>query len=1064
MNCKIKFFLSCCLVFLAQLLEAQNVKVSGEVLDEAGMPLVGATVVTKSTTGNGVNGVVADFDGTYSIAVDPNGKLVFSYVGYVTQEISVNGNTTINVSMKPDVEALAEIVVLGYNKTKKENIIGAVATVKGGELMKTGLTNMSQAIQDRLPGVYTEIPSGQPGADDANITIRGVSTFSDVPGANSPLILIDGIEASGGFSQVDPSEIAAISILKDASSTAVYGVRGGNGVVIITTNRGRLGAPKITVGGAVTAKAMSDIPDKLSSYEVLTLGQEAIKNTGAYSDLRPQRYIDTFLDPNRDIYAYPDVDWYDALVRDIGWESNARINVSGGTDFVKYFSSLSINRIGDILKTEDFNGYYDPEFTYDKINFRTNLDFQVSGTTKLSVDVSGRTDIRKTPNADVGRNEFNNLFKFIDEATSYTFPLYYPEEFVLANPDPFSPFPGGVRLSAATAENPYQANPYTSLNYSGMRKFKTDVVDVQLNLNQNLDAITEGLVASAKFNYSTTFEYEKREGYQPFLWLYDTLAGEWRTQSGQSYNRISPQFTSRGGENFKSTKRNIYYEFKLNYQRRFGDHNVGLLGVFNRQERDKGPTVVPRYSEDWAGIFNYDYKEKYFVNASAGYNGFENYLRGKRFGFFPGFALGWNIAKEKIVSDNLPWLNTLKARYAYGQTGNSTLKESDRFVYLGGYGATPLNFGYAQFGLPLGAEIARWAEIKIANPNSTWETSTKHNLGFDAELFDYELTFGLNFYKELREGIFVNLPIPSYFHTHLGTNYNKPNHSAGRITLPPVNQGIAKSHGIEIEANYKHTTPGELTYSFGGHVTLADSRIVYKADRVLKPDYQKEAGKPIGWLDGYYSNGFINNFEESINSPEISGGTNSTGHYSYADFNADGRIDQNDRIPLEGTSQPQIVYAFNSSINYKGFNLSVRFFGKEGVTYHSSNLFPNFTSTLLEAKTIHLDRWSPENQNAAFPAFGHVKTAQGYEARSNKTVVNSSYLKLQNVNLSYSIDSEFLERVLKIKTLRLNLSGQNLYTWSKVPFGEPEGGNGLSGGYGQYPLVKRFIFGVNIDF
>ncbi|TGV04195.1 SusC/RagA family TonB-linked outer membrane protein [Flavivirga rizhaonensis] len=1053
MKYRLTFFLSCCFIFLGQAIGAQNIKVSGKITDENGEPLTGVNIIS-SNTGSGINGAVTDFDGGYTITVDAKNKLTYTYIGYITQEIAVNGKSEINVSMVPDLEALDEVVILGYTRTKKKNIIGAVSTVSGEDLLNTGVTNMSQAIQDRLPGVYTEIPSGQPGADDAKITIRGVSSFN---GDNSPLILIDGVEATGGFSQLDPSEIASISILKDASSTAVYGARGADGVIIITTNRGQEGPARISAGGGVTAKVMSDIPKKLSSYEVLTLGQEAIKNSGQYSGLRPQSYIDAFLDPDRDQILYPDVDWYDVLIRDIGWESNARVNVSGGTEFVKYFSSLSVNHVGDILKTEDFgNGYYSPEFTYDKINFRTNLDFNITQSTKLSVDISGRSETRKTPNTDLGKNDFGNLFKFIDEATSYFFPVYYPEEFISAHPDPLSLYPGGIRLSGANKENPYQSNPYSAINYGGMRKFKKDVVDIQINLNQNLDGITKGLSVSGKFNYSTSFQYQKREGLNSHLWLYDVLLKEWRPQSDQNYNDSNPQFHTSGGENFDSTLRNLYYEFKLNYKRKFGSHNIAATGVFNRTQRDKKIKELPNYSEDWVGVLDYDFKEKYLLKLSGAYNGSERFAPGKRFGFFPGFAVGWNIAKEKIVQDNVPWLNSFKVRYNYGVTGSE--KNIPRFLFLGGYEALPLKFGYAQFGLPINNEIARWAETKIASPTATWESSYKHNLGFDVDLLDYDLSLGLNFYKERREGILINLPVPSYYQASLGTKNNE-----GRITLPRVNLGEAKNHGVEFEANYSHLTASGLKYSFGGHFTLADSRIVYRGDRVGTPYYQKNEGKPIGWLQGYYSNGFINNFEEAINAPAVSGG-NIPGYYSYADFNGNGEIEVNDKIPLEGTSQPEIVYAFNGSLSYKGFDLSVRFFGKDGITYQSSNLFPNFNTTLLEAKTVHLDRWSPENQNAAFPAFGHTASSQRYEQRSNKTTVNSAYLKLQNVRLGYNIQSDYLKKLLSIHALKLSLTGQNLYTWSKVPFGDPEGGNGVSGGYGQYPLVKRFIFGVNIDF
>jgi TonB-linked SusC/RagA family outer membrane protein len=1054
MKYKLTFCLIC-LIFIGQATWSQTIKVSGKVIDDTGEPLIGANIIDTDTS-NGGNGAVADFDGNYTITVNPNTKLSFTYLGYETQQIAVKGKIEINVTLAPEIGSLDEVVVVGYTKVKKKNIIGAIATVSGAELMSTGVTNMSQAIQDRLPGVYTEIPSGQPGADDAKITIRGVASFN---GDNSPLILIDGIESAGGFSQLDPGEIASITVLKDAASTAVYGNRGADGVILITTNRGRKGPAKISVGGGVTAKMMSDTPSKLGSYDVLMLGQEAIKNSGVYTGLRPQRYIDNFLDPNRDQILYPNVDWYDTLIRDVGWESNARINVSGGTDFVKYFTSFSVNQVGDILKSEDFgSGYYNPSFSYDKVNFRTNLDFNISKTTQLTVDVSGRSESRKSPNNDVGRNDFGNLFKFIDEATSYYMPVYYTQEFVEAHPDPFSPYPAGIRLSGANQENPYQSNPYTSLNYSGMRKFKKDVVDIRIGLTQKLDVLTKGLSVSGKFNYSTAFDYEKKEGLGAQIWLYDPLLKEWRAQSNQNYNNSDPVFHTSGGENFSGSQRNTYYDFRFDYARKFGDHNVAASTIFSRTEYNYGGSI-PHYSEDWVGVFTYDYKEKYLLSLTAGYNGSEKFAEGKRFGFFPGLAVGWNIAKEKIVQDMAPWLNTFKVRYNYGESG--TEKGTPPFLYLGGYeGVTGVSNRLINrvFGFPEGPEVARWAETTIGNPDATWESAYKHNVGLDIQLLNYDLSFGLNFFKERREGILVGVPVPSYFNPSLGTL-----NTGGRIALPKINLGIVKNHGFELEANYKHLTVGGLQYSFGGSATVADSRVIYQGDRVGTPDYQKNAGKPLGWLKGYQSNGYINTFEEAVNAPAISKG-NKPGNFSFADFNGDGEINTNDNVVLDGTSQPELIYAFNGSISYKGFDFSARFFGKEGITYNQSNLYPNFNITLLEAKSIHLDRWSPENQNAAFPAFGHTPNSQGYQVRASGNTIESSYLKLQNVSLGYNIKSDFLKKVLRIQNMKVNLSGQNLYSWTKIPFGDPEGGNGASGGYGQYPLVKRFIFGVNIDF
>ncbi|MDO6519463.1 SusC/RagA family TonB-linked outer membrane protein [Zobellia uliginosa] len=1043
-----KFKLIICIITAAismQVICAQTIEVSGQVTDETGQPLLGANVIIKGTS----KGTVTDFDGNYSIKVGPNDRLTFTYIGFIAKEYSVDGKSVIDVSLLPEAQSLDEVVVIGYGTQKKSNIVGAVSDVSGKDLVSTGITNLSQVIQDRLPGVFTQINTGQPGADDAKITVRGVSSFN---GDNSPLILVDGVEAAGGFSQLDPGEISSISVLKDASSTAIYGVRGADGVILITTKRGSIGAPKISVAGGITAKVLTDIPDQLGSYDVLTLGQESIKNSGFYDGLRSQRYIDTFLDPNRDPYAYPDIDWYDALIRDVGWESNARINVSGGTDFVKYFTSFSVNHVGDIVKTEKSNGYYSPEFSYDKYNFRTNLDFNLTKTTTLKTDISGRSELRKTPNTEVAADQFSNVFKFIDQATPYLFPLYYPEEFVASHPDPLAPNQSGIRLAGAGAEVPYQFNAYNALNYSGMRKFRRDVVDIQIGLTQKLDFITKGLLLSGRFNYSTAYEYEKREGWNVSEWLYDTERDQWREQSGQNYNSSDLDFHSTGGENYKSSIRNIYYEAKLDYHRQFGSHNVGFVGVFNRNERRLSATDLPYFGEDWVGRANYDYKQRYIFEVSAGYNGSEKFAPGKRFGFFPAAAIGWNIAKEPLVEKNLPWLDDFKVRYSYGETGNQ--KNSPRFLYLGGWDQVSSKWGYMRFGLPAANEAPRYGEVKIANPNATWETAYKQNLGFDVALLSNDLTLAVDLYKERREGILLSNPVPSYYHPGFG--------SLGKVGLPPINQGKSKNQGIEVVSNYSHLTPSGFRYSLGGNFTIADSRIVYRADRALTPDYQKQQGKPIGWISGYQTNGYINNFEQAVNAPAISGG-NAPGNYFYSDFNGDGEIEANDNVPMEETNQPFILYAFNTNLSYKGIDLGVRFFGKDGVAYSTNKYYPNFDQHLLEAKTVHLDRWSPENQDAQFPAFSNAGE-RFYRKRSDANVLSTAYLKLQNVTLGYTLESAYLQRLLRIQRMKFNLSGQNLYTWSDVPFGDPEGGNGLSGGYGAYPLVKRYIFTLNIDF
>jgi len=1047
MKIKILFILLC-IVGLSVTSWAQTITVSGVVSDETGAPMPGATVVEAGTT----NGVVTDFDGNYYLKVVGNGTLVFTYIGYTTQSINVKSRTKIDVKMAPDSKEISDVVVIGYGTQKRESLIGSVSDVSGQALRKSGLSNISHMIQDQLPGVYTEIRSGQPGADDAKITVRGISTFGD----NSPLILIDGVVAAGGFSQVDPGEISSISVLKDASSTAIYGVKGANGVILITTRRGAKGSPRVTVGAELTAKTMFDRPDQLGSYDVLMLGQEANKNAGTFNGLRGQGYINGFLDSSRDQILYPDIDWYDELVRNVGWENQTRFNVTGGTDFVRYFAQISTSHQGDIIKDIGSDGYYDPQFSYDKINFRTNLDFSLSKTTTLQTDISGRTELKKTPNTEVDPTEFSNVFKFIDQATPYLFPVFYPADFLQRYPDPYDPT-AGLRFSSAGAEQPYLANPYNYLYQSGMRKYRTDVLDFQVGLQQDLDFITKGLKAFARVNYSTMFSYGKTEAKDLDRWLYDVERDLWKIEvnSGQNYNSKPLDFHSSGGEGYKNNNRNLYYEFKLAYNRSFGLHNVDFTGVFSRREESKNVGVFPYYHEDWVSRLVYDYDGKYMVEASAGYNGSEKFAPGKRFGFFPAAAVGWNIAREEFIKDNVKWLNKLKVRYSIGKTGSEA---GERFMYEGGWIASDLRLGYNRFGYPAAGEVARYAETKIPNPNATWETAYKQNLGLDVELFKKELSFGVDIYKEKREGIFIRVPVGSFYHPGFGENLSD---YGGKVGLPVVNLGETKNQGVEVVTKYSHTTARGITYTIGGNINFADNRIVYKADRPFAPDYQKQAGKPIQYNLGYKTNGYVNSFEEAINAVSKVGGTN-PGDYYYADFNGNGSIETDDRIPMK-TSQPQIIYGFHLGAHYKDFDLTVRFFGKDGQYYPTSKLYPNFEEYLLEAKTVHLDRWSPENTDAQFPAFANSGT-RFYRNASDANIIDASYLKLQSVTLGYTLKSAYLKNLLRIQTIQLNLSGQNLASWSKVPYGDPEAANGVGSGYGNYPLVSRYILGVNVNF
>lgn len=1059
----IKYLLiTCFTIFLSGQLLAQNVVISGEVKDERNDPLPGVNVIID---GSG-SGTITDLDGKYQLEVPKGSKIIYSFIGYEPRTITVGNQSVIDVKLQPNLDQLDEVVVIGYGVQKRTNVVGAVADVSGQLLQETGVNNVAEALQGTLPGLFTEVNSGVPGGEDIKINIRGISTWAD--GGNEPLILVDGVEATGGFSQINAGEIESITVLKDASSTAVYGVRGANGVILVTTRRGQFGKPTISFSGGITAKSAVRPPEQLGSYDVLTLGQSAIKNAGNYASVRDDSFIEEFRNPNRNPYLYPDIDWYDELVRDVGWENNARINVSGGTDFVKYFTSLSYNHVGDIMKIDNVTDNYDPRFFFNKYGFRSNLDFSVTKSTKLKVDISGRSETQNAPNAAIARNSFDNVFKFINTSTPYLYPLYYPKEFLDEFPDERDPRPDDIRLSDGGLFLPSQPNAYNHLNNLGIKRFQRDVADITIVLDQDLGFLTKGLSFSSRVNYSTAFRYQRTMKVPQNFWYFNPETKEWEaTDRDANYNTSALGFHPKGGELFNTSSRTFYYDARLLYNRTFDDHSVNFTGVFNRREKrsinDKKIEQFPVFQEDWVGRLVYNFKEKYFVEASAGYNGTDKFGPGYKFGFFPAGAVGWDIAKEGFVKTAVPWVNQFKIRYSYGITGSSGDPANDRGLYVEGYDEFDLEFGSAIFGLNGSGLSPRIGLAQIANTNASWETSIKQNLGWDVKLFDQNLSLTLDIFRERREDIFIRPVLASFYNPSFGSLGG-----AGKVTPPPFNGGSTKTQGVEFSTNYSWKLTNDLTLNLSANLGSAETRVVVREDRPFAPEYQKAAGKPLGWLQGFQTNGYLNNFEEAINSPEIQRG-NQPGNYQYSDFNGNGQIDENDRIPFEGTAQPAISYGFNIGVNYKGLSVNARFYGKEGVVYSISGLYwyPNFTGDLLEAKTFHTDTWSPDNKDAKYPAFSNEAGAF-YVKNSDRNIQSADFLKLQNLSVRYFMESDFIKRTLRISSMSFYLNGNNLFVWTKLPFGDPEGGNGVGGGdggsFGNYPLVKRFTAGIDINF
>ncbi|MEI7423897.1 MAG: TonB-dependent receptor [Prolixibacteraceae bacterium] len=1029
--------------------QPQKKVLTGTVKDNKGLPLPGVTVMVKGTT----TGLITDTEGNFRLLVPSDAVvLIFSFVGMKSQEIQIAGKTTFHVVLAEETVEVNDVIVVGYAKQKRDVVVGAISDVQGRKLREMAVPNLSRALQELMPGVIGSVSSGQPGADDGSLTIRGVSTFT---GSNSPLILVDGIEDAGGFSRIGPNEVSSISVLKDASATAIYGVRGANGVILITTRRGEVSKPTITVSGYTTLKMVTSNPPSLNGLDALILQGEASKNAGQFGQVRSEAVMDMYRNPNRDPILYPDVNWYDLMVKKVGWENNAQINVTGGTDFVKYFSSLSYSHQGDMFKTDTQNGFYDPSFWYDKINFRTNLDFNITKSTFLSTDISGRTDQTNESNAPNTGADFYNLYKDIVYSSPVLFPAYYPASFITEHPDPLDPNATGIRLPDMSNMVPVQRNPYYDLNYTGFNRTKADVVNLNLALHQNLDFFTRGLNFDVKYAYSTSISYKKSYANAVYNYMFDKATNTWSIVSGQNYNQTSAGFHPTSGEDFSTSIKTKYYEAKFTYDRTFKNHNLGVLGVFSRKETEANIIDFPSYKEDWVGRITYNFATKYLFEVNAGYNGSEKFAPGKRFGFFPSAAAGWNLAKEDFFKSFLPKVNQLKFRYTIGKSGS---ENGNRFMYEGGWGSYGTSYSnLTGFGIPSSGAVQSWGEVKIANNDATWEKAYKQNLGIDLVAFASNLTFSLELYKERREDIFVTPLMASYFFA----SPSRAGQSGSALSLPLINLGKTKSRGLEMVVSFKHELKNGLLFNIGGDLTMVDNRIVARSDAPLTPEYQKDAGKPIGWSSGYQTNGFFNDFEEAINAPNVTGG-NMPGSYRYADFSGNGSIDIKDMVPFKKTAQPDFTCGLNFGASFKGFALSGRLFGKEGTYYGATYQYwyPNLDNGKPQGLTVQLDHWTPENKNAAYPSFSSI-TQPFYTNRNDRNFVDCSFLRLQSLTLNYLLTTAAVKKILHMTSARLYVTGNNLFTWSKVPFGDPEGGNAFTF---NYPLVRRITFGIDMNF
>ncbi|MFT0342401.1 SusC/RagA family TonB-linked outer membrane protein [Bacteroides thetaiotaomicron] len=725
----------------ADIMQQKSKTVVGTVTDN-GEPIIGASVVVK----NAGKGVITDMDGNFKLDVPVGATIVISYVGYDSKEIVYKGESTLKVELSEDVLQLQEVQVVAYGVTKKVTVTGAISSVGTEEILKSPVSSISNALTGKLPGVSTVQQTGQPGADDATMYVRGVGSLTE--GLSSPLVLVDGVERS--FNQLDPNEIEDISILKDASSTAVFGVRGANGVILVTTKRGQEGKPKINVSTSYSLQMPTRMPEFANSYEyastyVNAQRRDGIESNFAFTDEAIEAYR-THSNP----LAYPDTDWVDMLIKDVALQTQHNFSISGGTRGVRYFASLGVLTQDGLFKS--FEKEYDGNFKYNRYNYRINLDLDLTKTTLMRMNLGGRVNDKRTPNYE-GSSDIGLLFRDIYWAIPMSGVGIMDGKWIWPDTKEFS-LPGTVRDGLY----PYYGKGYNTS--------AGNILNFDFMLEQKLNFITKGLKAHVKASYNSGVTLKKlRKTSYPH---YETIVNEDGTVN---LRKVGDQTNLQYSES-TSRSRDWYMEVAMNYKRDFGDHHVSALAMYNQTMKyypDSNPDEfksIPRSYIGLVGRATYDWKTRYMVEMNVGYNGSENFAPGKRFGLFPAVSAGWVLTEENFMQPLKPWLSYFKLRASYGVVGNDRVSGNYRFLYLpDSYNPST---GSYYFGNSISTAWQGAVESKIGNPDVTWETAAKQNYGVDAYFINSKLKVNFDYFIERRKDILTNRKVlPTYLAANL---------------------------------------------------------------------------------------------------------------------------------------------------------------------------------------------------------------------------------------------------------------------------------------------------------
>ena len=1012
--------LSCILGAQAQ----ESIVVTGVVTDKNKEPLVGVNITVGDMVGLGT---ITDINGKYKIKMEPYHRLIFSYIGFDKVEVLVKEQRVINVAMQEsEASVIDEVVITGTGAQKKLTVTGAVTNVNVADLKVNPTGSISNALAGNVAGVLAMQTSGQPGQNSSEFWIRGISTFG---ASNAALVLVDGFERN--LDEINIEDIETFVVLKDASTTAIYGSRGANGVILITTKHGKAGKINIDAKVETTYNTRTITPDFVNGYNYASMINEA-RITRAQEPLYQPYELEILrlgLDPD----LYPNVNWKDVLMKDGAMTYRGTVNMNGGGATARYFVSASYIEEQGMYKTdENLRKDYDTNANAKRWNYRLNTDIDITKSTLLKVGVSG--SLKKVNEPGLG----GDIWHSIMGQTPISIPLVYSNGYIPAY---------------GTGN---QTNPWVLATQTGYNEVWENKIQTNVTLEQKLDFITKGLSFVGRFGYDTNNKNNIKHEKWPEQWK----AQRFRDENGELvFERISTEQKMRISSG-ASGERLEFFEAILQYDRGFKEHHLGGTLKYNQDSKimtvnigDDIKKSIPRRHQGLAGRVSYNWNYRYFADFNFGYSGSENFATGHQFGFFPAFSVAWNIAEEPIIKKSLKWMNMFKLRYSYGKVGNDNFGDNVRFPYMytigsgGGYQWADYNYD-KNFGGKIYTDLA--------SNNVTWEIATKHDIGVDLSLFNDKFTATIDYFHEQRDGIYMTR---DHLSSMIGLNGKRPK----------ANVGSVLSEGFDGNFAYKQKV-GDVNLTIRGNMTYSKNEILERDEAYNVYEYQMDEGHRVDQAKGLIALGLFKDYDDIRNSPRQDFGSVQPGDIKYKDVNGDGVINDGDRVAIGATTKPNLIYGMGISAQWKGLDVNLHFQGAGKSTFFidgpsvyafSSGTWGNILSDLVENRWIDSsisNNPATENPNASYPRLSYGGSGNNFR-QSTYWLRNGSYLRLKTLEIGYSLPKSMVNKI-HFNSMRLFFIGTNLLTFSSFKLWDPELGS--SNGE-KYPLAKMFTLGLRVN-